>query len=125
VTTYRWLAASTVAVHLGFVLFVAFGGFAVLRWPRLIWLHAPAAVWGAWISISGGVCPLTPLENWLRARGGGPIYEETFLEHYIMPLLYPTALTRTLQWGMAGVVLGANGLLYFLAWHRAHRGRRA
>jgi hypothetical protein len=109
---YRLLADLTVVLHLGFVLFVVGGGLLVLRWPRLAWLHVPAAVWGAFIEFAGWICPLTPLENWLRAEGGGPVYAESFVEHYVIPLLYPAALTRELQWLLGGGVIVINAVVY-------------
>jgi hypothetical protein len=96
------LADLVVAIHLAFVLFVVLGGLLVLRRPQLAYAHVPAAVWGAWIEFTGRICPLTPLENSLRARAGQAGYSGGFIEHYLLPLLYPSALTRTIQ-----LVLGA------------------
>ena len=89
-----------VAIHFGFILFVIFGGLLVLKWPKLIWLHLPAAIWGALIEFAGWICPLTFLENRLRsAHGGG--YASGFVEHYILPIIYPAGLTREIQIGLA------------------------
>jgi hypothetical protein len=109
---FRFLADLTVIVHFAFVLFVVFGGLLVLRWRRVAWLHLPAAVWGAWIEFAGWLCPLTPLENWLRERGGRPAYTSSFVEHYIIPTLYPDSLSREVQWALGGWVLLVNGLVY-------------
>ena len=110
------LAADVLVVlHLAFVIFVVTGGLLVLRWPRLAWVHVPVALWGAAIALVGWICPLTPLENWLRVRGGGSAYGTGFIEHYIMPVLYPVALTRGIQIGSGLFVLGLNALLYVLA----------
>jgi hypothetical protein len=106
------LADVVVVLHLGFVVFVVAGGLLVARWPRLAWAHVPAVVWGAAIEFAGGVCPLTPLENILRRRGGAAGYAGGFVEHYILPVLYPAALAREAQWGLgAGVVL-VNAAVY-------------
>ena len=78
---FRLLADATVAVHLAFVLFVVFGGLLVMRRPRLAWVHLPAAAWGAWIEFAGWICPLTPLENWLRQQGGGPVAPDPAMGH--------------------------------------------
>lgn len=118
---FRLLADVTVVLHLAFVLFVVLGGVLVLRWPRVAWAQVPAAVWGAWIEFAGWICPLTPLENWLRQQGGGPAYTAGFVEHYLVPVLYPSALSRELQWGLGGVVLLANALAYAMVIRR--RGR--
>ena len=108
------LADLIVGVHCGFVLFVVFGGLLVLRRPKIAWLHLPAAAWGVWIELAGWICPLTPLENYLRARGGGDVYEITFVEHYLLPVLYPAALTRELQFVFAAAVVTVNLAIYAL-----------
>jgi hypothetical protein len=109
---YRLLAGAVVALHLAFVLFVVLGGLAVRRWPRLAWLHLPAAAWGVWIEASGGICPLTPLENHLRQLGSEPGYRGGFVEHYLLPALYPEGLTRTVQFVLAAAVLAINAAAY-------------
>jgi hypothetical protein len=106
------LADATVALHLAFVVFVVAGGLLVLRWPRLAWLHVPAVLWGAFIEFAGWICPLTPLENWLRQRGGGQAYDASFVEHYLIPLLYPDALSRDVQWLLGTLVLVINVTVY-------------
>lgn len=116
---FRLLADAVVVLHLGFVLFVVLGGMLVLRWPRAAWVHLPAAVWGAWIEFAGWICPLTPLENWLRREGGDPVYATSFVEHYVVPVLYPPALAREIQWALGGLVLAVNALVYL----RVVRGR--
>lgn len=118
---YRALADVTAALHLAFVLFVVLGGLLVLRRPKLAWLHVPAALWGVWIEWSGGLCPLTPLENWLRARGAEPGYGGGFVEHYLLPVLYPGELTRELQWLLGALVLASNAALYLLVLRRRRR----
>jgi hypothetical protein len=119
---YQVLADAVLIVHLAFVLFVVLGGFGVARFPRLLWLHVPAVIWGALIELRDWTCPLTPLENRLRARSGGPVYEETFLEHYLIPLIYPEQLTRPLQLVLGISVLVVNGVIY--AWILRHRRSR-
>jgi len=112
---YRALADLVLVVHLTFVLFVVLGGLLVLRWPRAAWLHIPAAIWGVMIEYTGWICPLTPLENSFRARGGEMGYSGGFIEHYIQPLLYPAGLTRGTQIVLGSFVLllnlGAYGIL--------------
>ena len=118
---FRFLADATVALHLAFVVFVLLGGALVLRWPRMAWVHLPSAAWGAWIEFAGWVCPLTPLENWLRQQGGGPAYTASFVEHYLVPVLYPSMLSRELQWALGGVVLLVNAAVYLAVLRRARR----
>lgn len=86
---YRILADATVVLHFAFLLFAVFGGLLVGWRPWVAWLHLPAASWGVCVEFTGWVCPLTPLENWLRERGGGPTYTAPFVEHHILPILYP------------------------------------
>ena len=118
------LADLIVVLHLAFVVFVIAGGLLAARWPRLAWLHLPAAAWGAWIEIAGRVCPLTPLENWLRRRSGGAGYESDFVEHYVLPVLYPAGLTRETQWWLGGLVVVVNLAVYgAVVWSRLRRGR--
>src|SRR4026207_1701633 len=91
---YRLLADAVLIVHLAFIAFVVLGGLLVLRWPRVAWVHPPPAAWGAWIEFSGRICPLTPLEVGLRARGGAAAYSGGFLGHYITGALYPEGRGR-------------------------------
>jgi hypothetical protein len=119
---FRLLADATVVAHLAFVLFVVAGGLLVLRWPRVAWAHVPAVAWGAWIEFAGWLCPLTPLENWLRARGGQTVYTADFIDQYVVPMLYPPGLSRDLQWLLGGLVLAVNAGVYFVVLRR-HVGR--
>jgi len=109
------------ALHLVFVLFVVLGGLVVLKWPRAAWLHIPAAIWGVLIEYTGWICPLTPLENALRTRGGEAGYNGGFIEHYIQPLLYPAGLTRSTQVVLGSVVLLVNLTAYGIALSRNRR----
>lgn len=115
------LADLIVAVHLAFVLFVMLGGLLVLRHRWVAWLHVPAVVWGAVIEFAGWICPLTPLENWFRERGGGGGYETSFVERYLLPVLYPDALTRDLQLLLGSVVIAVNAAVYLWVLTRLHR----
>jgi hypothetical protein len=97
--------------HFGFILFVIFGGFLAQKWRSLIWLHLPAAIWGVLIEIFGWICPLTYYENSLRSIGEGG-YTSGFLEHYLMPVIYPSALTREIQIGLGIILVLLNLLIY-------------
>ena len=109
---YRLLANVVVILHLGFVAFVILGGFLLRRWPRLVYVHVPVAIWGALIEFTGWVCPLTPLENHLRRLGGQAGYSGGFVEHYLIPVLYPHALTRNVQYVLGAVVIAINVVAY-------------
>jgi hypothetical protein len=121
---YSTLANVVLALHLGFVLFAVLGGLLVLRRPRIAWLHVPAAAWGAAIEFAGGICPLTPLENRLRALAGEQGYGGGFVEHYLLAWLYPEGLTRDVQFALGAGVLAINAVLYawLLGRHRCGRG---
>ena len=106
------LADFVLLLHLAFIVFILLGGLAVAKSPRLLWLHLPAAFWGVLIELMGWVCPLTPLENWLRRGAGEQGYTETFVEHYILPLVYPAGLTRNVQLVLAIIVVVVNVLVY-------------
>ena len=111
---YRALADLVVIVHIAFVLFVVLGGLLVLRNQRLAWLHLPAAAWGVMIEFAGWTCPLTPLENEFRQRGGEAGYSGGFIEHYLLPVLYPAGLTRGIQLTLGAVVMALNLAVYGL-----------
>jgi hypothetical protein len=122
---YRSLADVVLVLHLAFAVFAGVGALLVLRWRRLAWVHVPCAVWGALIMFAGWVCPLTPLENALRHRGGEAGYQGGFIDHYVVSVLYPRGLTRGLQYGIgAGVVL-VNAAVYGSMLSRGGRKRRA
>ena len=115
-----WLADAVLVLHLLFIVFVVAGAALLWRWPRLAWLHLPAALWGAYAEFSGAICPLKPLENRLRALAGEAGYAQGFIEHYLLALIYPAALTREVQFALGGAVLLLNLLLYAL-WLRSRR----
>ena len=107
--------------HFAFVLFVVFGALLALRWRRVLWVHLPCAAWGAWIELTGGICPLTPLENQLRQSAGGTGYGGGFVEHYLMPILYPVGLTRPVQIALGTAVIVVNVALYSWILRRRER----
>ena len=117
------IAALLVLIHLAFILFVVLGGLLVLRWPRLAFVHLPAALWGALIEFGNWVCPLTPLEQKLRQSVGEGVYSGSFVEQYVLPLIYPSGLTREMQLALGLLVLLVNFLIYaFLVWKRKKAG---
>lgn len=117
----RLAADLVMVIHFGFIAFVVAGGLLVLRWPRVVWLHLPAAAWGAAIVLFGGVCPLTPLENTLRRAAGQAGYDGGFIEHYLMPLIYPPGLTRGVQVALGVLVVALNLGVYVAALKRRRR----
>jgi hypothetical protein len=122
---YRILADFVVGLHFVFVVFVVVGGLLVLRWPKLAYLHIPVAVYGAAIEFVGWICPLTPLENSLRRQAGEAGYSSGFVEHYLLPVLYPSALTRDIQLLLGVLVLGVNLAVYIYAVRRRQKIRNS
>ena len=118
---HRLAADAVLLLHLGFILFVLLGGLLALRWRWAPMLHLPAAAWGVYVELSGGLCPLTPLENRLRGAAGEAGYTGGFIEHYLLALIYPAGLTHEIQYVLAAIVVGVNGLAYAWVWRRRRR----
>ncbi len=112
------IADAIALLHLTFVIFVVFGVLAVVRWHRIAWLHIPSVLWAAFVEMTGWYCPLTPLEKEYRLLAGETVYSDDFVGNYILPMLYPTGLTREIQIGLGVAVLVGNGLVYWLAVRR-------
>ena len=116
---YGWLADAVVLAHCAFVLFVVFGGLLVLRWRGIVWFHLPAAAWGVVVEFTGWICPLTPLEMWLRRGAGEAGYGGGFVEHYVTRALYPVNLTRQIQIVLGSLILAFNAAVYWRVRRRA------
>lgn len=110
---YIILADSIVVLHFLFIIFVITGGLLALKWRKIIWLHLPAAVWGALIEFTGWICPLTLMENDLRIKGNNLGYSGGFIQHYLIPVIYPAGLTRQIQFILGGFVVFLNLLVYW------------
>lgn len=122
---YRILADLLVAAHLSFILFVVFGGILSFWRRRAAWFHLPAAAWGVLIEMSGWTCPLTPLEVRFRILGGEAGYAGGFMDHYILPILYPVGLTRGEQIWMGAFVGILNLAIYgVLLWRASPEATR-
>ena len=109
---YRLAAEGVLLLHLAFIVFAVVGAAFVARWRWLILVHLPAAAWGVFIELTGRLCPLTYAENYLRIRAGQAGYSESFIEHYLLALIYPSALTREVHSVLAGVVFVINAAIY-------------
>jgi hypothetical protein len=118
---YRLLADLVVLLHLAFILFAALGGVLALRWRGIVWVHVPAVIWGALIELRGWLCPLTPLENRLREAGGAAPYDAGFIEHYLLPVIYPAGLTRETQVLLGVALLALNAAIYAMVVTRWRR----
>jgi hypothetical protein len=119
---FRMLADFVVVLHLAFIVFAVLGGLLAFKWRRVVWFHLPAVTWAALIEFANWSCPLTPLENWLRRRSGETGYQSGFIEHYLLPALYPDALPRRLQITLGLLVLGVNLAVYWGLWRRTRSG---
>jgi hypothetical protein len=109
---HRILADLVAVFHLAFIIFVVLGALLLLRWPKMMWVHLPAAIWGVAIEFAGWFCPLTKLENWLLRRAGEEGYIGGFMAHYIFAVIYPSGLTRGIEVALGVVVLALNVGLY-------------
>ena len=109
---HQLLADSVVFAHCAFILFALFGGFLALRWRWIPWLHVPAVTWGGVVEFSGRLCPLTPLENRFRQAAGGEPFHGDFIQHYVVPIVYPADLTREVQLLLGVGLLAVNVLVY-------------
>lgn len=121
---YAVAADAIVALHLAFIVLVAVGGFFVLIWPRLALAHVPAALWGAYVSLSGRICPLTPLEQYFRQAAGQRGYSGGFIDHYLLPIIYPAGLDRSTQIALGVLVIALNLVLYGVLWYRLRMRQR-
>lgn len=109
---YRIAADLVLLTHFAFILLVVAGAFAVFRYPWFVWIHLPVASWGAFVELTGRICPLTTLENFLRIHAGQEGYANSFVEQYIFPVIYPAGLTRQVQFVLAGLVVAVNAIIY-------------
>lgn len=118
----RLAADCIVILHLAFILFVGLGALLTLRWRRIAWLQVPAALWGAVIELRHGVCPLTPLEQRLRAAAGDAGYAGSFIDHYLLPIIYPSGLDEAFQYALGAAVIVVNLAIY--GWLLVRHSRR-
>ena len=109
---YQLAADFIVLLHFVFIVFAVAGGVLVFKWRWLGYLHVPAAIWAALIAMVGWICPLTPIENMFRKAGGGEVYSVSFIEHYLMPVIYPSGLSREIFIAMGVVVIVVNVIVY-------------
>jgi hypothetical protein len=121
--SYLLAADIVLVIHLAFILFALLGAALAIRWRWIPVLHLPAAAWGFYVELTGRICPLTYLENYFRSKGGQPEYTASFIEYYLMPVIYPAGLDREVQFVLAGVVVVVNAAIYgwVFYWRRARR----
>ncbi len=114
---YLVAADAVLVIHLAFILFALFGAAFAIRWRWFPVLHLPAATWGFFVELTGRICPLTYLENYLRIKDGQAGYTTSFIEYYLMPVIYPAGLTREGQFVLAAVVVVINAAIYGWVFH--------
>ncbi len=115
-----FLADLVLILHTLFIIFVVFGGLVVLKWYKIIWVHIPCALWGALIEFLGWICPLTYLENYFRELGNATNYESSFIQHYLLPIIYPPGLTTGVQILLGSTVIVINLIIYCIVWRYRH-----
>ncbi len=122
---YRLAAEAVLLFHLAFIVFVVAGGVLAARWRWVALVHLPVAAWGFFVELTGRICPLTYAENYLRHKAGQSGYAESFIEHYLLAIIYPAGLTREAQFVLAGVVVVVNVAIYGWLFHRRRTSRGA
>ncbi|MBI9061321.1 MAG: DUF2784 domain-containing protein [Marinilabiliaceae bacterium] len=118
---FRIIASILVLIHGLFILYVLFGAFLNFKWPKMIWIHLPMVIWGALVEYMHWICPLTPLENYFRQKARTGVYEGDFIEHYIIPLIYPENLTPQFQVVFGSLVVVLNLVVYGFFWYHIRR----
>ena len=116
-----YLTDPVVVIHALFIIFVLFGGLVVLKWHQVIWIHIPCALWCAAIEFFSWVCPLTYLEIYLREIGNANSYDDSFVQHYLLPVIYPSGLTTDIQFLLGVIVITINLIIYFIVWHKKYQ----
>jgi hypothetical protein len=120
---YSFLADVLLVLHLAFIIFVMLGGLLLLKWRWLIYLHLPAVAWGILVELFGWLCPLTPLEQRFRILAGETGYSGGFVQHYLLPVIYPAGLTREVQILIAISVITINLVIYSVIYVKYRQSR--
>ena len=118
---YRFAADVVLLIHFAFITFAIFGGLLAVWWRGILFIHLPAVAWGVFVELTGRICPLTGLENALRIKAGAAGYSKSFLEHYLLGIIYPDGLTREIQYLLGSLVVVINAAIYLWLFHRLHR----
>ena len=121
---YRYAADAVLLLHLAFIVFAVFGGLLIVWWRGVLFLHLPALVWGVFVELTGRICPLTSLENTFRIKAGTAGYSESFVEHYLLGVIYPDGLTREIQYVLGALVAVINFVIYLWLFYYLRQGNR-
>lgn len=109
---YRLAADTMMIAHLLYIIFVVVGGLIAFRARWILWLHVPAVAWAIYVQFVGRLCPLTTWEVGLRQRAGEAGFEGGFIEHYLVPLIYPANMPAALPLLLGTAVIVINATLY-------------
>ena len=115
---YRYATDAVLLLHLAFIAFAVLGGLLAVWWRRVLFIHLPAAAWGVFVELTGRVCPLTSLENTLRIKAGTVWYSNSFVEHYLLGIVYPDSLTQEIQYFLGALVVVVNVAIYLWLFYR-------
>ena len=121
---YRYAADAVLLLHLAFIVFAVLGGLLIVWWRVVLFLHLPAFVWGVFVELTGRICPLTSIENTLRIKAGTAGYSESFVEHYLLGVIYPDGLTREIQYFLGALVVVINVIIYLWLFYYLRQGNR-
>ena len=111
-------ADAVMLLHFAFILFVVLGALSVWWRRRMAFLHIPCALYGVAISFASWVCPLTYLELYLRQQARQAGYQASFIEHYLLGIIYP-ANYHTIHYYLGAGLLLLNLILYlYIFWPR-------
>ncbi len=107
------LAADIILIiHFLFILLVIFGALLLFVEKKIVFIHIPAIIWGSYIELTNSICPLTYLENWLLQKANLTTYSEGFIQNYLVPIVYPTNLTKDTQIYLGIALIVINIVLY-------------
>ena len=109
---YEIAANLTLFAHFIFILFVVFGAFLFFASTKIIFIHIPAFIWGSYIELTNSICPLTYLENWFLQKANLTTYSEGFIQNYLVPIVYPTNLTKDIQIFLGIALILINIVIY-------------
>ena len=109
---YELAANLILIVHFIFIIFVVFGALLFFVVKKIAFIHIPAFIWGSYIELTHSICPLTCLENWFLNKANLTIYSEGFIQNYIVPIVYPTDLTKNLQIYLGITLIVINIIIY-------------
>jgi hypothetical protein len=121
---YRYAADAVLLLNLAFIVFAVLGGLLIVWWRVVLFLHLPALVWGVFVELTGRICPLTSIENTLRIKAGTAGYCESFVEHYLLGVIYPDGLTREIQYFLGALVVVINFIIYLWLFYYLRQGNR-